>query len=48
MRNRNGLYLIIGGLLAIIAVGGYLYYQERNTSGIDVEVGNGGISVETH
>jgi len=48
MQQRNGLYLIIGVLVAVIAVGGYFYYQETHKSGIDVEVGKGGISVETH
>jgi predicted negative regulator of RcsB-dependent stress response len=48
MRNNNGLYLIIGVLLVVIVVGGFLFYQERNKSGIDVEVGDKGISVETH
>jgi hypothetical protein len=48
MRGNRGLYLIIAIMAAVIVVGGVLYYQERNRSGIDVEVGNGGISVETH
>jgi hypothetical protein len=48
MRRRNALYLIIGILAAIIVVGGYFFYQERHRSGIDVNVGDGGISVETH
>ncbi len=48
MKNRNGLYLIIGALVAVVAIGGYFFYQERHKSGIDVRVGNGGISVETH
>ena len=48
MRTNRGLYLIIGIMAAVIVIGGVLYYQERNKSGIDVEVGEGGISVETH
>jgi hypothetical protein len=48
MRSNNSLYLIIGVLLVVIAVGGFLFYQERHKSGIDVEVGDKGISVETH
>ena len=48
MRSNNSLYLIIGVLLVVIAVGGFLFYQERHKSGIDVEVGAKGISVETH
>ena len=48
MKNRNGLYLIIGALIAVIAIGGYFFYQEQHKSGIDIEVGKGGLSVETN
>ena len=48
MRNPGSLYLIIGVLIAVIVVGGFFFYQERHKSGIDVEVGDKGISVETH
>ena len=45
---RNGLYLIIGALVVVTGVSGYLYYQERQqTAGIDISVGKSGISVET-
>ncbi len=44
----NGLYLLLGALVVAIVVIGYLLYQERQkTSGIDINVGKGGISVET-
>ncbi len=46
--NRNGIYLIIGVLVVALGVVGYLYYQERQqTTGVDISVGNGGISIET-
>jgi hypothetical protein len=46
--SRNGLYLLLGALVVAIVVIGYLLYQERQkTSGIDINVGKGGISVET-
>ncbi len=46
--SRNGLYLLLGALVVVIVVIGYLLYQERQkTSGIDINVGKGGISVET-
>ena len=45
--SRNVLYLIIGALLVVVAVGGYQYYEESQNSGVEVEVGNGGLSVET-
>lgn len=44
--NRNGLYLVIG-LLTIVAVAvGYLIYQEEQKSGIDIQIGDGGITIE--
>lgn len=44
--NRNGLYLVVG-LLAIAAVAvGYLIYKEEQKSGIDIQIGDGGITIE--
>ena len=46
--NRNNLYLIIGALAVAALVLGYLLYQEQqNRAGIQIDLGNGGISVET-
>jgi RsiW-degrading membrane proteinase PrsW (M82 family) len=46
--NRNALYLVIGVLAVALVVVGYLFYQERQkTSGIDINIGDGGISIET-
>jgi hypothetical protein len=46
--NRDSLFLIIGALVVVSGVVGYLYYQERQqTAGIDISVGKSGISVET-
>ncbi len=46
--NRNLLYLIIGAFAVAAVVLGYLFYQERQkTSGIEVNVDGGGISIET-
>jgi hypothetical protein len=46
--NRNLLYLAIGALVVALIVVGYLFYQERQkTSGIDINIGDGGISIET-
>ena len=46
--NRNILYLVIGALAAVAVVLGYQFYQERQkTTGIDINVGKGGISIET-
>ncbi|WP_394688475.1 hypothetical protein [Hoeflea sp.] len=44
--SRNTLPIVI----AIVAVGaailGYMYYQDQQTSGVEIKIGNGGISVE--
>lgn len=45
--NRNFLYLIIGVLAVAAAVFGYQLYQERQkTTGIEINVGKSGISIE--
>ena len=45
--SRSTLYLILGALVIAAMVIGYLVYQERQKSGIDINVGKGGISIET-
>jgi hypothetical protein len=45
--NRNVLYLVIGGLIVATAVSGYWLYQERQkSSGIEINIDKGGISIE--
>ncbi len=45
--NRNILYLVIGVLVVVTMVIGYQLYQERQeTTGIEINVGKGGISIE--
>ncbi|WP_322895634.1 MULTISPECIES: hypothetical protein [unclassified Yoonia] len=44
--NRNTLYLLIGLLVVGLLVVGYLYYQESRRSGVDITIGEQGISVE--
>jgi hypothetical protein len=45
--NRNVLYIIIGGLAVGSAVLGYQYYQEQQkTTGIEIDVGKDGISIQ--
>ncbi len=44
--NRNVLYLIIGVLAVAAAVFGYQLYQERQkTTGIEINIDKGGISI---
>lgn len=43
----NTLYLVIGALVVVIAIVGYQLYQERQkTTGIEINVGKSGISIE--
>ena len=43
----NGLYLVIGALVIATVVLGYYFYQERQkTTGIEINVGKSGISIE--
>jgi hypothetical protein len=45
--NRNVLYLIIGVLAVGAAVFGYQLYKERQqTTGIEINIGKSGISIE--
>ncbi|MCC0055506.1 MAG: hypothetical protein H6883_05155 [Rhodobiaceae bacterium] len=44
--NRNALYGIIGVLAAAIIIIGYMYYQEQQKSGIQIEMGKNGVSIE--
>jgi predicted negative regulator of RcsB-dependent stress response len=45
--NRNILYLVIGGLAVVAVVLGYQFYQERQkTTGVEINIGERGISIE--
>ena len=45
--NRNTQYLVIGALVVVTVVIGYQLYQERQkTTGIEINVGKSGISIE--
>jgi len=44
--NINLLYGIVGGLVVVVAVLGYWFYQDQQKSGIELNVGNGGITIE--
>jgi predicted negative regulator of RcsB-dependent stress response len=45
--SRNVLYLVIGALVIVVAVFGYQFYQDRQkTTGIQINVGKSGISIE--
>ncbi|MBV2142746.1 hypothetical protein KUG47_04425 [Falsochrobactrum sp. TDYN1] len=45
--NRNGLYLIIGALIVVVAGFAYYAYQEETKpAGIEMKIGEDGISIE--
>jgi predicted negative regulator of RcsB-dependent stress response len=45
--NRNNTYLVIGVLAIVAVVLGYQLYQERQkTTGIEISIGDRGISIE--
>jgi predicted negative regulator of RcsB-dependent stress response len=45
--NRNILYLVIGALAVVTGVLGYQYYQQRQkTTGVEISIGERGISIE--
>ena len=45
--NRQIVYIVIAVLIVAAAVLGYLYYQEQQKPGIDIDVGGNGVSIET-
>ncbi|MDR3495905.1 MAG: hypothetical protein P4L82_15010 [Ancalomicrobiaceae bacterium] len=44
---RNILFLILGAVIVVCAIGGYQFYQQRQTAGIDISVSKHGLSVQT-
>lgn len=43
--NKNVLYLVVGALVVAVAVIGYMLYEEQQT-GVDIEIGEGGVKIE--
>ena len=48
MKRNNTLYLVIAVLVVGVGVLGFYLYQEQHKSGIEVEINNDGLSVETN
>ncbi|WP_248447700.1 hypothetical protein [Sinorhizobium meliloti] len=44
--NRNGLYLIIAVLAAITVGLGIYVYQEETTQGVEIKIGEDGLTVQ--
>lgn len=45
--NRQIVTIVIALLVVAAAVLGYLYYQEQQKPGIEIDVGGDGVSIET-
>jgi hypothetical protein len=45
--SRNNLYMVIGVLgIAVVAIGYQLYHERQKTTGVEISIGDHGISVE--
>ncbi|MGE0213906.1 MAG: hypothetical protein AB7S41_19630 [Parvibaculaceae bacterium] len=45
--NRNGLYVLIGILIAaVVGLGAYVYHEENKPSGVELRIGEDGVSLE--
>ncbi|MBP1856792.1 hypothetical protein [Rhizobium herbae] len=45
--NRNALYMVIGGLVVLVVVLGiYVYDKESKPDGVELKIGEGGISIQ--
>lgn len=47
MTRTNSLYLVIGALVvAVIALGGYAYHEHTKPKGVELNIGQNGVSVQ--
>lgn len=47
MRNGNRLYFVIGALVVIvIGLGAYIFHEESKPEGIEMSIGQNGVSIE--
>lgn len=44
--NRNVLYLVIGVLVIAAGVVSYLLYRDQQKTGVNINIGEGGVSIE--
>jgi len=45
--NRNGLYFVIGALLAlVVGFGVYVYREESKPSGVEIQLNENGVSID--
>ncbi|MCM2292136.1 hypothetical protein NAC44_07295 [Allorhizobium sp. BGMRC 0089] len=47
MSRTNGLYLVIGALVVVvIGLGDYIYHEQTKPKGVELSIGQNGVSVE--
>ncbi|MBO9123444.1 MULTISPECIES: hypothetical protein [unclassified Rhizobium] len=47
MRNSNGLYVVIGALIVVVAgLGAYIYHEQTKPKGVEMSIGQNGVSIE--
>ncbi|WP_175577277.1 hypothetical protein [Rhizobium oryziradicis] len=47
MNRTNGLYLVIGALVvAVVGLGAYTYHEQTKPKGVELSIGQGGVSVQ--
>ncbi len=45
--NRNALYMLIGGLIVLVVVlGVYIYDKESKPEGVELKIGENGVSIQ--
>ena len=44
--SRNTLAIVIAIIVVGAAILGYMVYQDQQTSGVEIKIGEGGISIE--
>jgi hypothetical protein len=45
--NRNSLYMVIGVLgIAVVAIGSQFYHERQKPTGVEISIGDHGISVD--
>lgn len=44
--SRNTLYIVLAILAVGAAIIGYMVYQDQQTTGVEIKIGEGGISIQ--
>jgi hypothetical protein len=47
MQNRNLLYVAVGALVVVVAgMGAYIYHEKQQESGVELKIGDQGVSIQ--